>query len=364
MGDQCIKVLFIARSTLFSSPGGDTKQVEQTASYLRKLGIDVDVCLAKDDIDYAPYDLLHFFNIIRPADIIYHSQKSQKPFVISTNFLDYGAFEKNNRRGLMGLLNKILDEDFIEYLKVIARYIKNGEPVKSRHYLVWGHRRSVKYLIRHASLLLPNSNNEYQRLVQKYGESQNYEIIPNAVDCYRYRTTSDLDEKYKDAVLCVGRVEGRKNQLSLIRALKNTRFNLVIHGKHSPNNRQYYLQCRKEADGNVRFNERVSEEELFVMFNSARVHVLPSFFETTGLSSLEAAVMGCNIVITDKGDTVEYFGDMAYYCNPEDPSSIRNAIEKAYREPFKEELRRMILKNYTWDKAAQKTLEAYQRVLV
>ncbi len=56
---------------------------------------------------------------------------------------------------------------------------------------------------------------------------------------------------------------------------------------------------------------------------------MPSWFETTGLSSLEAAAMGCNIVITRKGDAYEYFGDYAYYCDPESPDSIFKAIEKA-----------------------------------
>lgn len=359
-----MKILFISRSTLYSSPGGDTKQAELTACYLRKLGIGVDIRLAKDSVDYSSYDLIHFFNIIRPADIIQHVQKSGKPFVISTNFLDYGSFEKKHRKGILGILNKMLSDDFIEYIKVIARFFKNGEPVKSPDYLLWGHRKSVRYLIRNAKLLLPNSDNEYRRLVSKYGIEQKYLTIPNAVDRFRYQVTQQRDDKYKDAVLCVGRIEGRKNQLALIRALRNTPFQVIINGKHSPNNRQYYLQCRKEATGNIRFNERVSEEELFIMFNSARVHVLPSYFETTGLSSLEAAVMGCNIVITNKGDTLEYFRDLAYYCDPEDPSSIRKAIESAYHEPFNEELRKHILKNYTWDITAEKTLEAYRMALL
>ena len=178
-----------------------------------------------------------------------------------------------------------------------------------------------------------------------------------------YHSTSVVDEKYKNTVLCVARIEGRKNQLNLIRALKNTAFKLIINGKYSPNNKKYYDQCREEATENIQFNERISEEELYIMFNSAKVHVLPSYFETTGLASLEAAVMGCNIVITDKGDTVEYFGNLAYYCNPDDPDSIRNAVKKAYTEPFKEDLRQLILHRYTWEKAAEITLEGYQQAL-
>ena len=36
-----MKVAFISRATLYSTPGGDTKQVDMTANYLRELGVDV-----------------------------------------------------------------------------------------------------------------------------------------------------------------------------------------------------------------------------------------------------------------------------------------------------------------------------------
>ncbi len=93
------------------------------------------------------------------------------------------------------------------------------------------------------------------------------------------------------------------------------------------------------------------------------MHVLPSWFETTGLSSLEAAAMGCNLVITRKGDTEEYFGDMAYYCEPDDISSIREAVLNAYSAPKNPKLKDHILENYTWNKTAEQTLNAYKTVL-
>ena len=101
------------------------------------------------------------------------------------------------------------------------------------------------------------------------------------------------------------------------------------------------------------------QNELVEYYERARVHILPSWFETTGLSSVEAAVMGCNIVITDKGDTREYFENEAFYCDPADPKSILNAVEKASKAPLNENLRQKILKNYTWKQAALQTLKAY-----
>src|SRR4051812_33173800 len=122
-----MKVAFISRSTLYSTPGGDTKQIDLTAKYLRELGVEVAIHLSNAAIDYDQYDLLHFFNIIRPGDIIRHIKKSGKPYAVSTIFLDYGGYEKTARSGVMSLINKVFSEDAIEYLKAIARFVKNGE---------------------------------------------------------------------------------------------------------------------------------------------------------------------------------------------------------------------------------------------
>lgn len=356
-------VAFISRATLYSTPGGDTKQLDMTANYLRQMGVNVDVCLTNQPIDYSKYDLLHFFNIIRPADILGHVEKAKKPFVISTIFLDYGEFEKNTRSGMMSWLNRIFSEDQIEYIKAIARWIKNGEKIGSNKYLLWGHRKSVQYLAKHAGILLPNSENEYARFVKKYGIAQFYRVIPNGIDNNVAAKVSRKNPKYENVILCVARIEGRKNQLNLIRALNNTAYKVYIHGKPSPNNIGYYEQCRAEAADNIHFSEWLTEDELYEMYHSAKVHILPSYFETTGLSSLEAAVMGCNIVVTEKGDTRDYFKNDAWYCNPDDLSSIKKAVDDAYNAPYSQDFKNRILREYTWERAAEETLAAYKTVL-
>jgi glycosyltransferase involved in cell wall biosynthesis len=358
-----IRVAFISRGTLYSTPGGDTKQIDLTAHYLRQLGVQADIYLTHQPIDYSQYDLLHFFNIIRPADIISHAIKSGKPFVVSTIFLDFGSFEKNTRGGAMKLMNKVLSEDRIEYIKVVARRLRNGEKIMSPQYIRWGHRSAVKWVMERAAILLPNSESEYKRLAAKYEMDRPYHVVPNGIDANVAARAGKHNTKYEDAILCVARIEGRKNQLNLIRALKNTEYKLIIHGKHSPNHEAYYQACRAEAGPNVQFSEWLSEDELYEMYHSSKVHVLASFFETTGLSSLEAAVMGCNIVITDKGDTRDYFGDNAWYCNPDEPASIKQAIDKAFSSPYDEDFRQYILQHYTWKHAAAETLKAYKDVL-
>jgi glycosyltransferase involved in cell wall biosynthesis len=327
------------------------------------MGVEVDVYLANAVIDYCKYDLLHFFNVIRPADIIGHVQRSRKPYLISTIFVEYGTVNEQGRGGMVGLVKRVFGEGTLEYLKVIARAVKNGEKINSGKYLLWGHNRSIRYVARHAAMLLPNSHSEYRRFSSKYGISTKYRVVPNGISMQETGRSYPVDEKYKNAILCMGRIESRKNQLNLIRALNGTSYELYIHGKPSPNNMAYFEQCMQEAGPNIHISGWLDSEALYTAYSNAKVHVLPSYFETTGLSSLEAAVMGCNIVVTDKGDTRDYFADDAWYCDPDDPSSIRATIDAAYNAPYDMNFRDRILREFTWVRAAEETLVAYKQVL-
>jgi len=358
-----LKILFITRSTLYKVKGGDTIQVVNTAKYLTKLGVEIDIKLCDEKITYDKYDLIHFFNIIRPADILSHITDSGKPFVISPIFVDYSEFEKKERAGLFGFAAKILPADSLEYVKVIARYIFNGEKIVSPSYLLLGQKAAIKKILKKATMLLPNSKNEYNRLLKRYHVERPFKIIFNAVDTEIFNPSIEDGKRDSNLVLCVGRIEGIKNQLNLIKALNNTAFRLILIGSASMNHKQYYQQCREIAAPNVQFIENIPQEELIQYYCKAKVHVLPSWFETTGLSSLEAAAMGCNIVITDKGDTREYFGDWAHYCDPALTESIFTAVQTAAVSEFPRSLQTKIFSLYTWQEAASKTLQAYQETV-
>jgi glycosyltransferase involved in cell wall biosynthesis len=353
-----LKILFITRATLFKNPGGDTVQISNTKRSLEILNVHVDIKLTNEKIIYSDYDLIHYFNIIRPADILYHIRKSGKPFVISTIYVNYSEFDRNNRKGLSGLIFRYLSKDTIEYIKVLGRLVRNRERMRSYEYILLGQKKATKRIILKSSLLLPNSNNEYRRLSEDYGIKHPFRVIPNAIDDKLFYPYSL--EKENEMVICVARIEGLKNQLNLIKAVKNTKYHLYIIGAPSTNQLDYYRICQNEAEENVHFISFLKQDELRKYYSRAKVHVLPSWFETTGLSSLEAAAMGCNIVVTNKGDVKEYFGDMAFYCDPESPDSIRMAIDSAANGESDSRLIKKIKEEYTWSIAAEKTLEAYK----
>jgi len=244
----------------------------------------------------------------------------------------------------------------------MARCLIGGDKLVSPAYAWLGQRRSINAILKRAALVLPNSESEYRRLQEKYPSKAKHMVVPNGTDQRMFNYQPAL-EKDDELVICAARIEGIKNQLNLIKALNNTRFKLMIIGDCSPNHAAYYEECKQIAASNVSFIKHLPQDELVEYYRRARVHILPSWFETTGLSSIEAALMGCNIVVRDRGDVKEYFAGDAFYCEPTSPTSILTAVERARVAPVNERLRQRILYNYTWQHAAAQTFKAYQVAL-
>jgi glycosyltransferase involved in cell wall biosynthesis len=357
-----MKIAVITRSTLYTVKGGDTFQIINTARELKGLGIDVDITLTNQPIDYRQYDLLHFYNIVRPADIVYHIKQSKKPFVVSPNMVNYQEYDRLYRKGVAGYLFRFLPQNSIEYIKTIARWVQGNDVLATTSYLWKGHKQSIKTILQQAAHILPNSKMEYDQLATFCAPLPGFTLIPNGIDPALFTGNSSLP-KDRDLVLCVARIEGLKNQLNLIKALNNTSYRLVVIGSPAPNQLNYYEECRKQAAVNISFINQLPQEALTNWYQKAAIHVLPSWFETCGLSTLEAAAMGCQVVITDKGYTREYFGNEAGYCDPASPASMLAAVEKAASTPGTDTLRKKIFEQYTWQRAASKTAAAYKQVL-
>lgn len=353
------------RASLFSVKGGDTVQVMKTAESLQHLGVHVDTKLCSDKrLHYGDYDLIHFFNIRHPADMLFHIEQSKLPYLISTIYVNYARPPGRSRKGIKdGILN-LFPSDAQEYIKTMGKSILNGENIVSGNYLWKGHKRSVKWILSNAAMLLPNSNNEYQRLLIAYQVEKKYSVIPNGADTALFNFGNGESRlKENNMVLCVARIELIKNQLNLIKALNGTSMQLYCIGDPAPNHQAYYNECKRIAGSNIHFLNAMPQEDLVTYYRKAKVHVLPSWFETTGLASIEALYCGCNIVVTNYGDTSEYFDPAnCFFCDPGSTGSIRNAVVKAAAMDVSTEYIESVRLKYNWQLAAEKTLIAYKQV--
>lgn len=161
----------------------------------------------------------------------------------------------------------------------------------------------------------------------------------------------------REGVLCVARLDPRKNQLGLIEAMGRSGIPLRLVGTEEllPS---YAKACREAAGPDVEFTGYLSPDELDAAYRSARVHVMPSWFELPGLTSFDAAAAGCCIVISTGGTAGDYFGRDAHYCGT-DTASIRRSVLSAYEEGPIPGLAERIASECTWAATTDLYLNAY-----
>jgi glycosyltransferase involved in cell wall biosynthesis len=234
-------------------------------------------------------------------------------------------------------------------------------------YLPTGRRRTMAL----SDIIFPNSEMEKDQLVRLFGmQEHKIRVVPNGIDRKFFDADPGLFSdkfKLKGFVLAVGRIEPRKNQLNLIRALTGSNKKLVIIGDPVSDYTDYHERCRKEAGENVVFLNGIKhgDELLASAYASCGVFAAPGWFETPGLAALEAAAAGAGIAITRYGCTEEYFRECAAYFDPSDAGDINKAVIKAaYIDAGKkEELKKHIRENYLWENVALETLNGYKSII-
>ena len=203
------------------------------------------------------------------------------------------------------------------------------------------HMKTLIPWLANTDMLTPNSEIEAQKLNEKI-DPMHYEVVPNAVNLEEIEAIEENPheppEEWGDYVICVGRVEPRKNQWRLIYAMqglwdKGIDVNLVLIGQVNPNYWQK-LSSEVKRHGEKIYIEDELQKPITVMnaMKHADVVAMPSFIETPGLVALEAGALDVPLAITDRGATKEYFGDDANYCNPQRVDSIAEALTSAWNQ--------------------------------
>lgn len=372
-----LRLLFRVRATLYTVPGGDTVQILKTAEALERQGHKVQL---DPDGTANPknFDVVHVFNLMRPQEIwdtVREAGRVGRPVVLSTIYGPYTEYDQIQRRGMGGWLAKVLPTSTFETAKILGRRVVNGESHPRLGQMVMrGYHKAQTDIVAGTTVFLPNSNSEWERVCSDFplAHGKPSVVVPNAVDHSIFHPNhecprcEEVRRLYGDGfVLSVARIEGRKCQVELADAMAGLPWKLVLVGKPGPNSRDYFnrLVDASKKSGNCMLVGHVDQGDLPCLYGAARVHALVSWMESTGLSTLEAAAIGCRLVITEKGDTREYFGDLAEYCDPASVPSIRKAICQAYDRPLDQAGLERLRKRCTWEEAARYSVLGYELAL-
>lgn len=339
-------------------PGGHRVQMERTASALRRLGVQVEEHYGPD-LPAGRWDVVHGFQL--GAAEVASARHRSEVVAISTIYwgLSYSTsgspaprvtLREGLGRGTRGIRHLRASLRGREALSRLSMRAMSAELDQIRAWSM-------------ADVLLPNAEGEARHIRDDLGVLTDAVVVPNAIDAEMFAPGFTKDRE-PGTVLCVGRIEPHKNQLGTIRALHGLPgVTLTVIGPPHPHHRAYYDECRRAATGNVTLLPGIDHTELPALYARHHTHVLATWYETTGLVSLEAAASGCTVVTTDRGHAREYFGAEARYCDPADPESIRRSVRAALADEPSLSLLERIQERYTWAHTAEQTLSAYKSVL-
>jgi len=113
----------------------------------------------------------------------------------------------------------------------------------------------------------------------------------------------------------------------------------------------------------VRLLDKVDDETLCYLYNTASAFVYPSLYEGFGIPLLEAMACGCPVVASRIPSTIEVAGDCPVYFDPEEIEDLVLALDKVLSEG-RDSQRSLVglerVKDFSWERAAEQTLKVYR----
>ena len=370
-----MKVLFLARSDLYTVSGGDTVQIENTAKELRSLGVVVDVATHLG-AEIAKYDLVHIFQLDWIPETYFYvkeAKKAGKPIVLSPIHhaeLEVKKFDDKYTFGLRKLVGFFVrKQEHRDILKNVYRSLfDHSKLVPTIKGALYGYRKAQKEALELSDIVLVQTDKEAEDLKRTYNVDFKWQKVVNGVSD-QFLHAGEFNNKlgFIDYIICVGRIEARKNQLNIIEAVKLLREDkdfsdtrLVFLGRRSSYHKSYIAKFDRELRDNdwIVHPGFIPQEDIPSYYHFAKVGISASWFETTGLTSLEALFCGTNVVASGER-AKELLGELAVYCDPADVVSIKTALVTAFRRDapkVPDEFRKL----YTWQTTAKQTLEVYR----
>jgi len=352
-----LRVLFQNRSNALTQRGGDTIVMERTLEGLKKHGVEVVIDLENRE-DPAKFSLVHLFNFALPDMTRAFAERAHAagvPFVVTTLCEDVPIFHHQSH---------VLAASLVEYrLRGQDKQWWNDSRPSLSAIPACAHFDNA-WTAKHATALITNGATESAVLKKYYPGIKEICEVKLGCDVGVAGDPTLFEKEYgvRDFVLSVGRLESRKNQLMLLKALEDSDLTVVLAAGGFSYQPDYEKAVREfKRKGKTIILGRVSREMLASAYAAAKVHALPSWYELPGLVSLEAARYGCSVVATRNGTAPDYFGELAYYCDPASESSIYQAVMAAYQAPRSGKISEFAAQ-YTWQRTADETYAVYQRV--
>lgn len=205
---------------------------------------------------------------------------------------------------------------------------------------VWQSRLTSRAAVRRAAVLLTVSHFSRAELARIYGiDPLKVGVTFNAVDKARFYPGDDgaatvraLGLEPGRYLLTVGRLEPRKNHLTLLEAyaqLQSAAPPLVIVGQRDFGYAPLFAAIHRHGlEARVRLIENASDADLPALMRNAQLFVYPAFAEGFGMPVLEALASGVPVITSNTTSLPEVAGSAAILVSPVSVEDVTSALKR------------------------------------
>ena len=253
------------------------------------------------------------------------------------------------------------------------------ETMTRENYLA--HRKHFGRSVRQADRIVTGSSSTGQYLGEMFGiRPEKVTVIPYGLDpCFspyeKMRSARHIARKYEaseDYICTVGTIEPRKDQATLIRAMKILRdrgrltHQLLIAGGRGWKSEPIYssvVDCGL-SEREVKFLGKIPDEDLPKLYSGAALFAYPSLYEGFGFPLLEAMACGTPVISSDAPAMPEVAGGAAILVPAREPEAFAEALSRVLEDPtlrqglIEKGLRRAA--DFRWSEAAQVVLQIFE----
>ena len=210
---------------------------------------------------------------------------------------------------------------------------------------VWQSRLTGRSAARRAALLFTVSEYSREQIVRLYGvPRQAVAITSNGVDFERFHAGAAGVEVVRALglepgryLLTLGRLEPRKNHVTLLRAYAGLGADappLVIVGQRDFSYAAVFDEIQRlQLGARVRLLDRVDDEALPAVLRHARLFVYPAFAEGFGMPVAEAMASGVPVITSNTSSLPEVAGEGALLVDPDSPRALGAAMAEVLADP-------------------------------
>ena len=239
------------------------------------------------------------------------------------------------------------------------------------------YRKKIEYAVKNSNKIIAISEQTKRDIIKYLGidEKKITVVYQGCNDAFKI----DYDESVKNKIrkkynlpnefiLSVGTVEERKNALTIVKAIHNTKYHLVLIGSEKKYTKKIYTYIKEHSlESQITLLKNVNITDLSIIYRLSTVFCYPSICEGFGIPIIEALFSKTPVITSKGGCFQEAAGPNSVFIDPTDVPSLKRELHRLFKS---KKIRKQIaddgytyVQKFTDERVAKNIFKIYKSIL-